>query len=220
MFRHPIILWCEDEWSPESLAGNIVLCSFDSTKTNLTSCFETSSTSGVQQKLRVCGSEEDEFILHFIILVTVIVTNCLSLAAALWLNKIKDYVELYRATRKFLWCIAPFPPFTPVVHRSAIFALATSGKDDALFEEIMDEAAKEGGNISQATITQLNSSGETPLEVVSKSNDWWKTLFLWCAGAKPAKDSVKSKSSEFLMEHAGLHPLGIQHVVECPALVP
>ena len=23
-----------------------------------------------------------------------------------------------------------------------------------------------------------------------------------------------------LMEHAGLHPLGIQHVIECPAIVP
>ena len=88
VFRHPIILWCEDEWSPESLAGNIVLCSFDSTNTNLTSCFETSSTSGVQQKLRVCGSEEDEFTLRISILIIVIVTNCLSLGAALWLNKI------------------------------------------------------------------------------------------------------------------------------------
>ena len=106
VFRHPIILWCEDEWSPESLAGNVVLCSFDSTNTNLTSCFETSSMSGVQQKLRVCGSEQDELILRIRVLVAVIVTSCLSLLAALWLNKIKDYVELYRATKKK----------TPLVH--------------------------------------------------------------------------------------------------------
>ena len=47
VFRHPIILWCEDKWSPESLAGNITLCSFESTSTKLTSCFEISSTSAV-----------------------------------------------------------------------------------------------------------------------------------------------------------------------------
>ena len=272
VFRHPIILWCEDEWSPESLAGNIALCSFD-TSTNFTSCFETSSTSGVQQKLRVCGSEEDELVLQISILVTVIVTNCLSLGAGLWLNKIKDYVELYRATRRLLWCI----PTTPVVHRSAIFALVNSSDKDDIFEEMMEGALKSGHNISEAVsrpnrqgttplydafrldspkkaallmrngakvnevpiLSLLVSAEEYPLEKFSKSlvqhkvnildfinkpnssgveklfakGDWEGALFLWCFGAKPEK-------GEMLMEHAGLHPRGIQHVVECPALVP
>ena len=35
-----------------------------------------------------------------------------------------------------------------------------------------------------------------------------------------AKTSKKTKGTEILMEHAGLHPLGIQHVIECPALEP
>ena len=42
VFLHPIILWCEDEWKPESLAGNITLCSFDTNTTNLTSCSDSS----------------------------------------------------------------------------------------------------------------------------------------------------------------------------------
>ena len=67
-------------------------CSFDPTKTNFTYCFDSSSTSGVQQKLRVCSSEEDEVSLNVGILVGVIVTNCLSLGAAIWLNKIKAVI--------------------------------------------------------------------------------------------------------------------------------
>ena len=66
-------------------------CSFDPTKTNFTYCFD-SSTSGVQQKLRVCSSEEDEVSLNVGILVGVIVTKCLSLGAAIWLNKIKAVI--------------------------------------------------------------------------------------------------------------------------------
>ena len=80
----------------------------------------------------------------------------------------------------------------------------------------MDEAAKDGGNISQATISQLNSSGETPLELVCKSNDWQKAFFFWCADPKPAKDSMYAEILS-MPEYACLHPLGIQHVVECPA---
>ena len=36
---------------------------------------------------------------------------------------------------------------------------------------------------------------------------------MWCAGAQPGRYALK-----MLMEHAGVHRLGIQHVVECPAL--
>ena len=84
----------------------------------------------MQQKLRVCGSEEDEFVLRISVLITVIVTSCLSLGAALWLNKLKDYVELY------LWCIHT----TPVVHRSAIFTLVNSIEKEAIVEEMIEGA--------------------------------------------------------------------------------
>ena len=59
-------------------------------------------------------------------------------------------------------------------------------------------------------INKPNSSG---VEKLFAKGDWEGALFLWCFGAKPEK-------GEMLMEHAGLHPRGIQHVVECPALVP
>ena len=40
---------------------------------------------------------------------------------------------------------------------------------------------------------------------------------LWAAGGKLTPDH--ENFSEILMKHANLHPLGIQHVVECPPLV-
>ena len=38
---------------------------------------------------------------------------------------------------------------------------------------------------------------------------------LWAAGAKPTKDQG---FADALMDQAGLHPLGHQHVIECPEL--
>ena len=38
---------------------------------------------------------------------------------------------------------------------------------------------------------------------------------LWAAGAKPTRDQ---RFTAALMEQAGLHPLGHQHVIECPEL--
>ena len=37
---------------------------------------------------------------------------------------------------------------------------------------------------------------------------------LWAAGAKPSED----QRFEDQMEQTGLHPLGLQHVIECPEL--
>ena len=194
VFRHPIILWCEEEWAPESLAGNIALCSFDRTNTNLTNCFD-NSIRGVQQKLRVCSSEEDEFNLRVCILIAVVATNCLALIAALWLNKIKDYVELYRATRTFLWCITT----TPVVHRSAIFALVNSNKNDALFEEMMEGAFRRKDNISEA-VNRPNSHGSTPLQAACRLHSPQKAGLLIKNGAVTQVDDMGVPPIFYLME--------------------
>ena len=62
-------------------------------------------------------------------------------------------------------------------------------------------------------INKPTSSCAAPVEKIFSNSDWEGALSLWCFGAIPGK-------GEMLMEHTGLHPLGIQHVVECPALVP
>merc|ERR1719507_1354054 len=191
VFRHPMVLWCEreEDWEPESLAGNITLCSFDSSSTHLTSCFN-SSMSGVQ-KLRVCGSEEDELILRISVLVTVIVSSCLSLEAALWLNNIIDYVELFKATKTLCFLI----PTDPVVHRSALFSMVNSDKENDL--ETLTEMT--GVKNTETVINRPNRKGETVFQLACSKNDEWKAISLWTAGAEPHPED--KESCDFLMKH-------------------
>jgi len=164
--------------------------------------------SGVQ-KLRVCGSEEDELILRISVLITVIVSSCLSLGAALWLNHIIDYVKLFKATKTLLLCI----PTNPVVHRNALFSMVSSDEEKDLQTLTEMTSVKNAGTV----INRPNSKGESPFQLACSNNDEWKAMLLWTAGAKP--NPKDAKSCEFLMKHANLHPLGIQHVIECDALV-
>ena len=60
-------------------------------------------------------------------------------------------------------------------------------------------------------------NGTSPFKLACSKNDVWSALQLWAAGAKPEKDD--KKATEILKAEANLHPVGIQHIVECPALV-
>jgi len=276
VFRHPMVLWCEreEDWEPESLAGNITLCSFDSSSTHLTSCFN-SSMSGVQ-KLRVCGSDEDELILRISILVTVIVSSCLSLGAALWLNNIIDYVKLFKATKTLCFLI----PTDPVVHRSALFSVvnSTEEKDLETLTEMMEvkgietvinrpnaagdtvlhqacqknfpkkaalllkhgaksisnsqdempafsvissigaidsflEELKTGISDISDFIGATNRHGKSAFKIVCNTSDWRSALYL-------KTGTLTGDSSKAMEEILTKEALGIQHIVECPALIP
>ena len=128
------------------------------------------------QKLRICGSEEDEFILCISVLITVIVTNCLSLGAALWLNKIIDYVNLFRATKTLLW----FIPTEPVVHRSALFSLVSSDEEKDL--ETLTEMMKIKD--TETVINRPNQKGETALHRACQKNSPIKVQLLIKKGAQ------------------------------------
>ena len=97
LFIHPrpFLLYCVDEWDQADV-GNLTLCSFSG---NYTSCF--GSTENITQKLRVCDG--NEWTLQISIFFTLVVTNSLSLAASLQLNRITSYVTLYKVSKSFLW---------------------------------------------------------------------------------------------------------------------
>ena len=97
LFIHPrpFLLYCVDEWDQADV-GNLTLCSFSG---NYTSCFN--STENITQKLRVCDG--NEWNLQIGIFFTLMITNSLSLAASLQLNRITNYVTLYKVTKSFLW---------------------------------------------------------------------------------------------------------------------
>ena len=79
--------------------GNLTLCSFSGNNPNYTSCFN--STENITQKLRVCDG--NEWTLQISIFFTLVITNSLSLAASIQLNRITNYVTLYKVTKSFLW---------------------------------------------------------------------------------------------------------------------
>ena len=205
---HAFLLWCEkrSDWTEESV-GNLTLCSFWG-DTDFTSCFDSNGTR-VEQKLRVCGTDAEENILRLCLLAAVILSNCLAFAAALWLNKIKNYVELFKATKTLLW----FIPTNPVVHRNALISVVKSStvKDLLTLTEMMevqdiktvinrpirtgDTALHEAAKINSRTkaallihgganINQQNGDGNTPLHAACQNNAPSVAALLLSKGAK------------------------------------
>ena len=216
---HPTLLWCEDKWEDENV-GNLTLCSFGGDITNFPNkCFDPSQE-GVQ-KLRVCDSDESTF--QVSLLCAFVLTNCLSLGASLWLNKISNYLELFKATKALLW----FIPTNPVVHRSALFSVvnSTEDKDLATLREMMDvkgietvinrpirtgdTALHEAAKINALTkasllikkgadINQQNGEGNTPLHAACENNSPSVAALLLSKGAKCTsnrKDEMPTKHS-------------------------
>ena len=110
----PILFWCEENWE-ELVKRNITACTFDGSLNNNT-CFEMDNmdtwTRSNSWSVRVCGS--DEINTRISLLLLVCISNLMSLAASLMLNKLKDWRQMYKATRTFLW----FIPTTPIIHHS------------------------------------------------------------------------------------------------------
>ena len=201
MHKHPFTIWCEDEWDERAQEG-VTLCSFRDN--NSTYCFDNEN---IQQKLRVCSSDNFERNFRIGLLIAIILTNCASLAASYRLNRLSDYVQLFLETKS--------------VHRSAIFELVNSNKkkDNEVFEEIM---LKDG---IEDAVNRHNHAGDTPLGRACATGDSWKAFLLWNAGAEPLvgrKPQVKEHLKKYaLLDIDGepvrketLRPLGIQHVVE------
>ena len=113
------------------------------------------------QKLRVCSSGESTFRIG--LLVTLFFSNCLSLAASLQLNRISDYVKMYRATHKFLWCFTS----DPIMHRSAIFTLvkADQAEDHETLKDMMQNVKNK-----VEMINRPNSKGDSPLHAACHNN--------------------------------------------------
>ena len=147
---------------------NATLCSFETTNTTVASF--NSSEAGVQ-KIRQC--DEDETLFTVLLLAVVVVFNLASLLASLRLNKIINYVKLYKKSKTFLcW------QTQPILHRSAVFQLIKSDTEDALFDEIF-----QNGKDLSSFINRPSSSGRTPLYNACERQSSKKVSQLLRAGA-------------------------------------
>ena len=140
----------------------------------------------------------------------VAIFNLASLLASLRLNKIINYVQLYKTSKSFLGLQTQ-----PILHRVAVFQLIESDtrEDTELFDEIFAE-----GNVDGNFINKPNSSGRTFLHAAGEKQASRKVLQLLNAGAYILPDSNGEGPK---LAWLGLNgwPKGIQHVVESPGLL-
>ena len=228
-FAHPTP-WCQSNWS-EAAIGKANLCTFTATDT-IDACFGTSNAT--VQRIRQCSQDETPFCV--LLLAVIVVFNLASLFASLRLNKIINYVELYKTSKKFLGCRTQ-----PILHR------AETKEDSELFDEIFQD----GKDLSKF-INRPNSSGRTPLYNACERQSARKVLQLLSAGADVNQTIASGQtalhiacvkqSAEISLEllNAGAEilpdgkvegpkircllgldgsPRGIQHVVESPDLL-
>ena len=223
-FSHPTS-WCQSNWT-EAGIGNTTLCTFEGTDTTDV-CFDSSSNSTVQ-KIRQC--DQDETLFTVLLVAVVVVFNLASLLASLRLNRIINYVELYKKSRTLLGCQTQ-----PILHRAAVFQLIDSEikEDTELFNEIFQK-----GNDLSNFISRPNSSGRTPLHIACDKQSPRKLVQLLKAGAAIMPDGKGEKpewESHYLIlensdrpqdqelvkttNRSDLQLLGIRHTVEEPELV-
>ena len=130
--------------------GNATLCTFQGTDT-IDPCF--SNSNATVQKIRQCDQDETPFMV--LLLAVVVVFNLASLLATLRLNRIINYVELYKSSKSFLGFQAQ-----PILHRAAVFQLVESDtKEDT---ELFDEIFQDGKDLSNF-LNRPNTLGRAPL---------------------------------------------------------
>ena len=222
-FAHPTP-WCQSNWTKAAI-GNATLCTFEGTDTT-DPCF--SSSNATVQKIRQCDQDETLFLV--LLVAVVVVFNLASLFATRRLNRIINYVELYRSSKTFLG-----RKTQPILHRAAVFQLVDSDRkeDTELFNEIFQE-----GNDLSNFINRPNSSGRTPLHNACERQSPRKVVQLLKARARVMPDGKGEKpewESHYLAlensdrpedqklvkttKRKDLQLLGIRHTVEEPELV-
>ena len=142
MHEKPFVLWCQrpEATARMTLDENTQICDFSNH-----TCFEFGSENrkasqaltensstltdvenklAIKQKVRSCDSEEDEMKLFFCVSGILLMSTVASLISSLMLHKVRDYAELYKISKKWLWIKTE-----PIVHRSLLFS--TVEKEDS-----------------------------------------------------------------------------------------
>ena len=101
--------------------ANATICSF--TNTTVPSCFVSSGPT--VQKIRQCDQDETPFLV--LLLAGVVVFNLASFLSTLRLNRMINYLDLYKMSKSLLGCKTQ-----PILHRAAIFQLVESDTKEDL----------------------------------------------------------------------------------------
>ena len=130
--------WCQSNWS-ETAIGKAALCNFKATNTTA-ACFSSSSGNAAVKEIQQC--DQDKSFFRVLLLVVFLVFNLASLLASLRLNRILNYVELYKISKIFLGCQTQ-----PILH-CAVQSFNSIESDTKEHIELFDEIFGDGKDLS------------------------------------------------------------------------
>ena len=108
-------LWCVQE-NNTALYPNTNFCNFFSENSNLPSCVEMGRNHTLQ-RTRICGTEDQEMMVRYLIAGLLLVSFSVSLLATLMLNSLSSWETMMDASGSCL-CI----PTSPFIHRSVLLS--------------------------------------------------------------------------------------------------
>ena len=141
----------------------------------------------MKQKIRSCDSEEDEMKLFFCISGILLVSTVASLISSLMLHKVRDYAELYKISKKWLWIKTE-----PIVHRSLLFS--TVEKEDSGLLEDMIKGVKR--KTAEEYVNRPNHKGQFALQMSIDAENAKCVALLLKAGARLHQEKYENRNHQ------------------------
>ena len=105
------------------------------------------------QLTRICGDSQTENLLRLFLFLLLLISTSLSSLALCQLNKISDYVYLYKISKNF-FCFQT----RPIVHRSLLFRLAEKDENQEQLKEFLRDSTPDMVNRTRRGETALHIS--------------------------------------------------------------
>ena len=157
-----------DEETPHSTDEHI---SFPESSANQN---ESKSQAHLIQRIRICGSYEEEHVISLIVSALLLLSTLASFVSSWMLFKISDYEHLYKISKTWLWVFKT----EPVIHRSLLFSTVT----DIALEKLLQRGEM------QKYVNRPNYQGQFALHLAAERKDAKCTLLLMEAGGKAARE--------------------------------
>jgi len=128
-------------------------------------CFKCTGECDLQQKIRLCGNDNEEEFLWRMFTIIFCLSFCLSVVIVIFLNELSDYKLIYDLTSKLCCCCFP------VAHRSLIFDYIKTKEIKKLCKVLNFTTAED--------IMRQNSEGVSPIHLLVKSGNDGFLLKVW-----------------------------------------
>ena len=149
---------------------------FPETNTTLT---KTKSQAYLIQKVRICGTHEEELVFSLYVSALLLISTLASFLSSWMLFKISDYAYLYEISKRWLWVFKT----EPIVHRCLLFS-TVQGETDIPLKELLQRGKM------QEYVNRPNYQGKFALHLSAERKNAMWTLLLMEAGAKQHQEAA------------------------------